>query len=69
MCFSDENPIIFRVYPFPQLFFEIRNKCVQTDEGVGTLMPSVAIVENEIEKDVFSYAKDLGCPVRNLFLF
>ncbi|XP_073998182.1 germ-plasm component protein maelstrom isoform X1 [Rhodnius prolixus] len=59
---SNENPIIFRVYPFPQLFFEIRNKCVQTDEGVGTLMPSVAIVENEIEKDVFSYAKDLGCP-------
>ncbi|KAK9508778.1 hypothetical protein O3M35_006255 [Rhynocoris fuscipes] len=60
---ANENPSQFRVYPFPQLFYEIRNKCAETSNGINEalLMPSVAIVQNEIEKDVFSYAQNIGC--------
>lgn len=61
-CFLDNmcdtanmDPTLFRVYNVAILFFELRNKCSPAP------IPSVAIMKSEIEKDIFSYAKDLGC--------
>nr|XP_014290039.1 protein maelstrom homolog isoform X1 [Halyomorpha halys] len=51
---ANEDPDLFRVYCLPHLFFEIRNKCSKE-------IPSVAIMKSELDKDVFSYARDLGC--------
>lgn len=51
---ANEDSSLFRVYCLPHLFFEIRNKC-------SAEIPSVAIMKSELDKDVFSYARDLGC--------
>jgi len=62
---ANEDVSLFRVYPLNQLFFELRNKCGEgpdpLDEDGANLVPSLAIINSEIERDVFSYARDLGC--------
>lgn len=52
---ANERRDLFRVYPLPELFFQLWKK-YRDGESV-----TVAILENEIEKDVFSCAADLGC--------
>ncbi|CAH1391475.1 unnamed protein product [Nezara viridula] len=51
---ANEDSSLFRVYCLSHLFYEIRNKC-------SAEIPSVAIMKSELDKDVFSYARDLGC--------
>ena len=60
ILFSDEDSSLFRVFCLSHLFYEIRNKC-------SLEIPSVAIMKSELEKDVFSYARDLGCYVSFVF--
>ncbi|XP_024082206.1 protein maelstrom homolog [Cimex lectularius] len=60
LCAAGQNdPELLRVYSLPQLFFELRNKVVENTSEAP--MPSLAIVENEIEKDVFGGLKNLAC--------
>ncbi|XP_014294293.1 protein maelstrom homolog [Halyomorpha halys] len=46
----------FRIYCLPLLVFEILNKC---SPSINTTVP---IIKRLIERDVFSYTKDIGCP-------
>ncbi|KAL1116320.1 hypothetical protein AAG570_005815 [Ranatra chinensis] len=68
---DDVDEIPYRIYPLPQLFFELRNHCVDEAESTSynqslLKLPTVAMAENEIEKDLFTYAKNLGCSYHEL---
>ncbi|KAF6198787.1 hypothetical protein GE061_006809, partial [Apolygus lucorum] len=52
---AHEKRDLFRVYPLPELFFNLWKKYREGETA------TVAILDNEIEKDVFSFAADLGC--------
>uniref|UniRef100_A0A0A9Y2N6 Protein maelstrom n=1 Tax=Lygus hesperus TaxID=30085 RepID=A0A0A9Y2N6_LYGHE len=54
---AHENRDLFRVYPLPELFYHLWKKF----EKKGDETPTVAVLENEVEKDIFSGAADLGC--------
>jgi hypothetical protein len=53
---------MFRVYPLPKLFFELRNACVSHKPGAAGF-PVLSLAERELEKDVFSFTKGISCEV------
>lgn len=53
---------MFRVYPLPKLFYELRNACVSNRPGkVG--FPAFSLAERELDKDVFNYTRGISCEV------
>ncbi|XP_069677770.1 protein maelstrom homolog [Periplaneta americana] len=50
---------MFRVYPLPKLFFELRNACVSKPGGVG--FPAFSLAERELERDVFNFTRGISC--------
>ncbi|XP_021938741.1 protein maelstrom homolog isoform X2 [Zootermopsis nevadensis] len=51
---------VFRVYPLPKLFYELRNACVSNRPGkVG--FPAFSLAERELDKDVFNYTRGISC--------
>jgi hypothetical protein len=59
--YSSESDV-FRVYPLPKLFYELRNACASNRPGaVG--FPAFILAERELEKDVFNYTTGISCEV------
>jgi hypothetical protein len=59
--YSDQSDM-FRVYPLPKLFFELRNACVSDKLGAGGF-PVFSIAERELERDIFNFTQGISCKV------